>query len=172
MVIQRATLAVTMIAALAFVSAGAGPASAHSKHVGRHRAHARTLNPEARYVSGHVRARLTSMRRPSHYAALVGDSGSGLGFYPLPWRYRIGAWRYRQRRAMQTADAMRAAIASTAIYSNAYYPFGYGYGFGHHHGVFNPIDGVGTPFFAGYYGGGGGLDEPPPPPPFGSPDDY
>ena len=32
---------------------------------------------------------------------------------------------------------------------------------GYRYGVFNPIDGVGTPFFAGYYGPAGGYDEAP-----------
>jgi hypothetical protein len=79
---------------------------------------------------------------------------------------RIAAWRYRQRRAMQAASAIGFAIASTAVYSNAY-QFGYGYGFGHHHGVFDPVDGVGSPFFAGYYGPAGDYGDDPGP--FGRP---
>jgi hypothetical protein len=39
---------------------------------------------------------------------------------------------------------------------------------GYHYGVFNPVDGVGTPFFGGYYGPAGDDDEPPPFP-FGRP---
>ena len=33
--------------------------------------------------------------RTGRFVELVGDPDSGLGFYPLPIRYRIGAWRYR-----------------------------------------------------------------------------
>lgn len=102
-----------------------------------------------------MRGRLTAVRRRPHFAALVGDPGSGYGFYPLPWAYRVGAWRARQRRAMASAEAIGVAVASTAIYSYGF-PYGDDYGFGHHHGVFNPIDGYGTPFFAGYYGPAGG----------------
>ncbi len=137
---------------------------AHSYHTLFHRGHVRSVNAEyagVRYASGHVRGRLTAARGAPHYAALVGNRASGYGFYPLPLGVRIAAWRYRQRRAMQAARDIGIAVASTAVYSN-WGPFGYGDGFGHHHGVFNPIDGVGTPFFAGYYGGGGDDDDPGP----------
>jgi hypothetical protein len=142
--------ALAVIAALAFF--GAAPvASASSRHVGAHRAHVKAARGGVvgvRYSSGRMRGRLTAVRRPSHFVALVGDPESGLGFDPLPWQYRIGAWRWRQRHAIESANAIGVAIASTAIYNHAYWG---GYGYGHHHGVFDPFDGVGTPFFGGYY---------------------
>lgn len=84
---------------------------------------------------------------PSGYVDLSQDSQSGAGFYPLPQPYRAAA---RRQRAVQYAgerSAIGTAIASEAIG----YDYDEGYAFGHGHGVFNPIDGVGTPFFAGYY---------------------
>ncbi len=42
---------------------------------------------------------------------------------------------------------MGVAIASEAIG----YDYDEGYAFGNGHGVFDPDDGVGTPFFGGYY---------------------
>ncbi|WOJ90515.1 hypothetical protein RZS28_04250 [Methylocapsa polymorpha] len=137
--------ALAVIATLAFFDAAPASASASSRHPGAHRAHAKAARAGfvgVRYAPGHLRG------RPSHFAALVGDPESGLGFYPLPWQYRIGAWRWRQRHAMQVANDIGFAIASTAVYS---YPYWGGYGYGHHHGVFDPFDGVGTPFFGGYY---------------------
>jgi hypothetical protein len=98
-----------------------------------------------------------------HYAALVGDPGSGLGFYALPYPYRLGAWRYRQRvRMARYPNPVLSAVAADAA---RYY--GIPGDRGYRYGVFDPNDGVGTPFFAGYYGPGDGDDEPPPP--FGRP---
>ena len=53
---------------------------------------------------------------------------------------------------------MRFAIAADAARYNYWLPVANG---GYRYGVFNPIDGVGTPFFAGYYGPAGGYDEAP-----------
>jgi len=88
-------------------------------------------------------------------AALVGDRDSGLGFYNLPAQYRAGA---RMARSHQ-GDAIRYAIG--AEMGNGYY-YGAGgedYGENHHHAMFNPVDGYGTPFFAGYYGPAGDPDD-------------
>ena len=84
---------------------------------------------------------------------LVGDRESGLGFYPLPSQYR-GRGRVADRRG----DAIRYAVG--AEMGNGYF-YGLGgedYGERHHHAVFNPVDGYGTPFFAGYYGPAGDPD--------------
>ena len=97
---------------------------------------------------------------------LAGDPESGFGFYPLPIRYRIGAWRYRvshQRPPWQ--NPVLFAIAADAARYNYWIPTDQP---SYHYGVFNPYDGVGTPFFAGDYGPAGDDDEPPPFP-FGRP---
>jgi hypothetical protein len=76
---------------------------------------------------------------------LVGDEYSGLGFYPLPRQYREAATRYGRYRI--ATNAIRYAVASQAIETGYFFPAGDDYRFG----VFNPNDGVGSPFFAGYY---------------------
>ncbi len=83
----------------------------------------------------------------SGYVDLSQDGQSGAGFYPLPQPYRSQA---RQQRAIQyrgERNALGVAIASEAIG----YDYDEGYAFGNAHGVFSPVDGVGTPFFGGYY---------------------
>jgi hypothetical protein len=101
-----------------------------------------------------------------HYADLVGDPGSGLGFYPLPLKYRIGAWRYRLRNTPPPWDnpVLLAVAADAARYRYDLIPAA---GHEYRYGVFSPYDGVGTPFFAGYYGPAGDDDDRPFP--FGRP---
>jgi hypothetical protein len=112
--------------------------------------------PAAMHGASHKHARLTAgapgarggAGQSSGWVDLSQDSASGAGFYPLPQQYRNGALQTRQRRALQYANnPIRAAIASEEIG----YDFDEGYAFGHGHGVFDPDDGYGTPFFAGYY---------------------
>ncbi|ACB96363.1 hypothetical protein [Beijerinckia indica] len=93
--------------------------------------------------------------RQGHYVALVGDPDSGLGFYALPVEYRAGAWQYHMRKATRPPwqDPLKIAIASDAA-RYSWIPANDGY----RAGVFNPIDGVGTPFFGGYYGPTGDDD--------------
>ena len=55
------------------------------------------------------------------------------------------------------------AIAADAARYNYWVPANQGY----RYGVFNPVDGVGTPFFGGYYGPADDDEEPPFP--FGRP---
>ncbi len=93
------------------------------------------------------------------FADLVGDPDSGLGFYALPIQYRVGAWRYRMRNERPPwLNPIRFAIAADAARYNYWLPVGPN---GYRYGVFNPNDGVGSPFFAGYYGPAGSGDEPP-----------
>ncbi|MHB8886810.1 MAG: hypothetical protein ACYC5H_17335 [Methylovirgula sp.] len=94
------------------------------------------------------------------YTELVGDPQSGLGFYPLPFRYRVGAWRHHMRHrgeppwirngifyAMMADSVRYADYWATPINSYRY-------------GVYSPFDGVGTPYFAGFYGSSGDDDQP------------
>jgi hypothetical protein len=102
--------------------------------------------------------------RRTRFVALVGDPDSGLGFYPLPIRYRIGAWRYRLRhRRPPWQNPVLFAIAADAARYNYWVPANQGY----RYGVFDPVEGVGTPFFGGYYGQADDDEEPPFP--FGRP---
>jgi len=88
-----------------------------------------------------------------HYAALVGDPQSGLGFYDLPLKDRIGAARYHWRNQRPPwANPLRQAVLADSLRSPSNWvpeaQTDYRYG------VFSPYDGVGTPFFGGYYSGG------------------
>ncbi len=151
--------ALAIIAALALLFGAPEVASATSKHADAH--HHKHLS--ANSASGRVRGRITANRHTTGFAALVGDRSSGLGFYPLPWQYRVGAWRARQRQAMESYYAVHSAVAADATGYDYLFPGGGGYGLTHHHGVFNPVDGYGSPFFAGYYGPAGPPDEDPGP---------
>ena len=86
-------------------------------------------------------------REGTHLSALVGDRESGLGFHALPNHLRP------IHPVDRRGDAIRYAIATEAGYGY-YYGIGGDEGFrgGHHHALFNPVDGYGSPFFAGYYG--------------------
>jgi hypothetical protein len=159
-----------IVSTFAFASAAAAQAplpskrSVHYRQVYRHvsGAHYRT---SIRGIGrgGHI---FYTTGRRGHYIDLAGDPESGFGFYPLPIHYRIGAWRYRvshQRPPWQ--NPVLFAIAADAARYNYWIPTDQQ---SYHYGVFNPYDGVGTPFFAGYYGPAGDDDEPPPFP-FGRP---
>ncbi len=108
------------------------------------------------------------------YAALVGDSESGLGFYPLPERYREGAARYRYNNSGRRyfglygyGNAVQQAVLFDAISNPSFAPTSAVNGY--RYGVFDPIDGVGTPFFAGYYSAGTRDASDGPEPIFGNP---
>ncbi|MEJ0093653.1 MAG: hypothetical protein WDN46_09490 [Methylocella sp.] len=150
--------AVAFAAALAFAGGASAPAAAESKHIGAH-------DPliGANHTRGGMRTRLTANRHSTGFVALVGDKDGGLGFYPLPWHYRVGAWRARQRQAIESSEAIHSAIAADATGYDYLFPGGEGYGLTHHHGIFNPVDGYGSPFFAGYYGSAGAPDDDPGP---------
>jgi hypothetical protein len=123
-----------------------------------HHGYVRSLGPRA------GRAHAFSKGHGKRFVALVGDPGSGLGFYPLPVQYRIGAWRYHLRNQRPPwQNPVLFAIAADALRYNDWVVANQGY----RYGVFNPIEGVGTPFFAGFYGPAGDEDECPFP--FGCP---
>lgn len=92
-------------------------------------------------------------RHNSGLVGLVGDRESGLGFHALPPQFRS----YRMARRHRPGDAIDYAIA--AEMGNYYGVGGYAPYERHAHLMFNPVDGYGTPFFAGYYGPAGDPDE-------------
>jgi hypothetical protein len=147
---RRVAWSLAIVAATAFIS-GAQAADRHHHH----RSH-------MHYAGGGVGLAYASAPRGkghghvAHYAALVGDPGGGLGFYPLPTQYRVGAYRYRVRNQPGPwDDPVRYAIAADAVRYVDWIPGGRDY----RYGVFNPYDGVGTPFFAGWYGPAGDSDD-------------
>jgi hypothetical protein len=151
--------------AAAFAFAPAAKASPPSKRAVTYK-HARGISHRT-YIRtlGHGGRTLYTTGRKGHMIDLVGDPDSGFGFYPLPVRYRIGAARYHAQHQRPPWDnPVLFAIAADASRYNDWIPANQGY----RYGVFNPEDGVGTPFFGGYYGPAGDDDEPPPFP-FGRP---
>jgi hypothetical protein len=136
------------------------PRAVHHRHVSR--SFIRSIGYGSRLYG--LRANRGLRGRTGRFVALVGDPDSGLGFYPLPIRYRIGAWRYRVRHQRPPwQNPVLFAIAADAARYNYWIPANEGY----RYGVFNPVDGVGTPFFGGYYGHAD--DDAEPPFPFGRP---
>jgi hypothetical protein len=143
------------VMAIVATLAGASAATAQSSRAKHHR-HAMfqgsvgVIKPGAVYTS------------PGHYAALVGDPGGGAGFYPLPYQYRAGAWRYRMRTESELPPWINPNPVIAAAQAQAVRYYGWGDptpADSYHYGVYNPIDGVGSPFFAGYYGPAGDGDE-------------
>ncbi len=130
-----------------------GSAAAHPRAIHRHAQHLG--------VVGVIKpGRVYSAR--GHYAALVGDPGGGLGFYPLPYRVRVGAWRYRMRSVASLPPWVNPNPVTAAAQAQAVRYWGWGDptpADSYHYGVYNPIDGVGSPFFAGYYGPAGDEDD-------------
>jgi hypothetical protein len=155
-----------IVAVFAFASYAAAKAPSRSKGTVHYK---QVMHPRSYIRSlGHGDWRgLTARRahgRGTGYVALVGDPDSGLGFYPLPIRYRIGAWRYRVRHQRPPwQNPVLFAIAADAARYNYWVPANQGY----RYGVFDPVEGVGTPFFGGYYGHADDNEEPPFP--FGRP---
>jgi len=146
---------VAIVTAFACASGAAAQTTSPYHHkVKPHRAYAHgTLHAGVAYAPG---AYVASRGRGHHFADLVGDPYSGYGFYPLPLKYRVGAWRYRvTHQASPLDNPVLFAIATDAAGYHGWVPGEWG----HAHDMFNPIDGVGTPFFAGYYGPAGDDDE-------------
>ena len=152
-----------IVTAVASASGAAAQAHSPSKRAVYHR-HASGMLHHSYIRSIGYGSRLYGRRahrvlrgRTGHFVALVGDPDSGLGFYPLPIRYRIGAWRYRLRHQRPPwQNPVLFAIAADAARYNYWIPANQGY----RYGVFNPVDGVGTPFFGGYYGHADDDEEP------------
>jgi hypothetical protein len=120
--------------------------------------------------SGHIGFTPGAGRAYGHgNADLVGDSESGLGFYPLPERYRLGAERYRQTHRLYGpyGNPVQQAVIDDAVGTRAWAPTSAVNGY--RYGVFDPVEGVGTPFFAGYYSAGTRDADDGPEPVFGNP---
>ncbi|HMF05956.1 MAG TPA: hypothetical protein VKE72_02960 [Methylocella sp.] len=148
-----------IISAVAFASAAAPPANAKAHHHYRQtkvfRTYIRGLGHGGIVYAGRVR--WAPQVRGLGYVNLVGDPESGLGFYALPLKYRIGAWRYRaSHRHPWWHNPVLFAIGADAARYNYWIPGNHDYAYG----VFNPYDGVGTPFFGGYYGRSAGYGWP------------
>jgi hypothetical protein len=166
----RKAWVLAIVTAVAFASGAAAQAHSPSKRTiyyrqvngTLHRSYIRSIGYGSRLYG--LRAHGVFRGRRTRFVALVGDPDSGLGFYPLPIRYRIGAWRYRVRHQRPPwQNPVLFAIAADAARYNYWVPANEGY----RYGVFNPVDGVGTPFFGGYYGRADDDEEPPFP--FGRP---
>ena len=157
-----ATLIFAGAMALAFSSAGADAATKH--HHNRHHASHHGMGMSVGVMQpGHVYSKY------GHYSELVGDPHGGVGFYPLPYQYRVGAWRYHMRHAPPpwavppVIAAARDQAVETYSWEMPTPDDAYSYG------VYNPVDGVGSPFFAGYYGPAGDDDDDDSGFPFGHP---
>ncbi len=102
------------------------------------------------------------------YQELSGDPDGGVGFYPLPYQIRVGAWRYHMRQA-----SVPGFIRNGVLYAMVMNRYRYDYWWATpanswRYGVNDPFQGFGTPYFAGYYGPAEG-DEEEPAFPFGRP---
>jgi hypothetical protein len=159
-----------IVTAFACASAAAAQAptpstrAVHHRHVSGtlHRSFIRSIGYGSRLYG--LRTHRVLRGRTGRFVVLVGDPDSGLGFYPLPIKYRIGAWRYRVRHQRPPwQNPVLFAIAADAARYNYWVPANEGY----RYGVFDPVEGVGTPFFGGYYGHADDDEEPPFP--FGRP---
>jgi hypothetical protein len=133
--LQNTASNLAIIVSLAFAFTAPGEASAQSAASHQRRTHVSYAATPA------------GADGASGYVDLSQDSQSGAGFYALPQPYRSQARRQRAAQYAGERNALGVAIASEAIG----YDYDEGYAFGNAHGVFNPVDGVGTPFFGGYY---------------------
>lgn len=146
-----------LAAAIALIGLSAASAQTAAHHPKAGAAHKQTAQQHHGY--GHRGGRVGfAPGMPGHYVNLVGDPRSGLGFYPLPPQIRAGAERYRWRTARPPwANPVHQAVAADAARYWYWVPTE---ATSYRYGVFDPNDGVGTPFFAGYYSAGGtGYDD-------------
>jgi len=162
-------LAVLAMAAI-FLGASAAVAKTSTHH---HHRHVATYHGHHHYRIKHGRIGYLPRGASAHgrgYRELVGDPGGGVGFYPLPYHYRVGAWRHHMRQAF-----VPPFIRNGVLYAMTMDRFRYNYWWATpdqtwRYGVYDPYAGVGTPYFAGFYGPAPG-DEDVPAFPFGRPYD-
>lgn len=86
---------------------------------------------------------------PSSFLDLPQDGWNGAGFHSPPQPYRSDPGRRRVIEYARARNAIGGAIARDAV--NYDFDHDHGYSVGNSHSVFNPIEGVGTAFFGGYY---------------------
>jgi len=153
---DRKLLCLAFIAAFAIATGAVAKAPAPAKRSAPAVTASSTLSRGATHGPRQVRARVAYAPRAyrdlrgrgTGLADLVGDPRSGYGFHPLPIEVQIAAARYRfMHRRWPWQNPVLAAMAADAVRNPCYIPANQAY----RCGVFNPIDGVGTPFFAGYY---------------------
>jgi hypothetical protein len=98
--------------------------------------------------------------RGTGYRELVGSPGGGVGFYPLPYRIQVGAWRYHMREASSPPWIRNGVLYAMMMDRYRYSYWGATPVNSYRYGVFDPFEGVGTPFSGGFYGPAGDEDEP------------
>jgi len=133
-----AALTFALTAPPAGASASQPAAGAHRRHAGDH------LRGRVSYAATPARA-----DAPSGFLDLPQDGWNGQGFHSPPQPYRSDARRRRVIEYASERNAIGAAIARDAV--NYDFDRDHGYSVGNSHSVFNPVEGVGTPFFGGYY---------------------
>jgi hypothetical protein len=133
-------------AALAFAFAAPAVASASQPAAGAHRRHARD-HPHERVSYAETSGRTDDA--PSSFLDLPQDGWNGAGFHSPPQPYRSDARRRRVIEYARERNAIGVSIARDAVSYD--FDRDHGYAFGNSHSVLNPADGVGTPFFGGYY---------------------
>jgi hypothetical protein len=152
MAMRRAAWVLAIVTTVAFVSA----AAAQTPYVRHHHRHTHYVHGGGVGLAYAPAVRGVPHGHGTHYVTLVGDPGGGLGFYALPTHYRVAALRYRLRnRPGPWDDPVRYAVMADAVR----YPGWSSPNADYRYGVFNPYDGVGTPFFAGWYGPAGDSDD-------------
>lgn len=150
----------TGLAVLALLS-GALPAAAQTHHRTHHAAHVRHYGAHAHFHGGSIGYLPPGASgRGEGYKELVGDPDSGVGFYPLPTRYRIAAYRYHQREAAIPPYLRNGVLYAMMADQARYWYWNPTPVDSYKYGVYDPFEGVGTPYFAGYYGPAGDSDEP------------
>jgi hypothetical protein len=162
---RGATLSLALIGSLAFASAATAETPTHSKRA--HAAHVHKVHHGGQL--GYLP--LGASERGEGYQELSGDPDSGVGFYPLPYRYRVGAWRYHMREASVPPFIRNGVLYAMTMDRYRYNTFWAAPPDSWRYGVYDPFDGVGTPFSGGYYGPAAG-DEDEPAFPFGRPYDH
>ncbi|MGO9674734.1 MAG: hypothetical protein ACLPSF_11310 [Methylocella sp.] len=143
--LQKTAAKLAVIMALAFAFAAPAAASASQPAAGAHR------RPAGDHRHGRVSYAETPARAdaPSRFLDLPRDGWSGPSFRSPPQPYRTDARRRRVIEYARERNAIGAAIARDAVSYD--FDRDHGYAFGNSHSVFNPVEGVGTPFFGGYY---------------------
>jgi hypothetical protein len=86
-----------------------------------------------------------------HRDAILAAGSASIPSDAVHWRLALSP----AQSAPALAKPVLFAIAADAMRYYAWIPANQGYRFG----VFNPIDGVGTPFFGGYYGSANDSDD-------------